>query len=517
MKPVVQPEEANRAAALFEDAENTLHQRTDRMFGRLLIFQWLAGIAAALWISPRTWIGATSYIHIHVWAAIFLGGAIISLPVLLAWKRPGSVLTRHTIAVAQMLYSGLLIHLTGGRIETHFHIFGSLAFLAFYRDWRVLISATVVTTLDHVLRGAFYPQSIYGVLTASSWRWLEHAGWVIFEDIFLILSIRQSSKDAVVLAGRQAALETINSSIEQKIVERTAQLTNEIAERKLAEAEQMRLHRQLVDASRRAGMAEVATSVLHNVGNVLNSVNVSGALITEKMRNSKMPNITKAMALMQAHEKDLAGFLSTDARGKQLPGYLSNLATHLAQEQEEVVQEVGSLVKNIVHIREIVAMQQNYGKASGVLESLQISELVEDAIRMNNGAMDRHQVKVVREFADLPPLMTDKHKVLQILVNLIRNANHACNDSGRKDKQITLRLYNGDGRVKIAIVDNGVGIPAENMTRIFNHGFTTRKDGHGFGLHSGALAAKEMGGALNVFSEGAGLGSTFTLELPVNN
>ena len=515
MNEAIQQNEAVRAAALFREAESNLHKRTDRMFARLMIFQWLAGIAAAMWISPQTWEGATSYIHWHVWVAIFLGGAIVSFPVFLAWRYPGSVLTRHVIAVAQMLYSGLLIHLTGGRIETHFHIFGSLAFLAFYRDWRVLISATVVTALDHFLRGIFWPQSVYGVLAAGSWRWFEHAGWVIFEDIFLIASIRQSLKDAFNLAQRQASLEAVNASIEQKIVERTAELTKEIAERKQAEAERTRLTRELVDASRRAGMAEVATSVLHNVGNVLNSVNVSSALIAEKIGKSKAGNLVKAAALLRENEPDLSNFLANDERGKKLPGYLSNLATHLVKEQEEVIHEVNSLSKNILHIKEVVAMQQGYAKASGVLESLQVAELLEDAVRMNKGSFERHEVKLVREFAAIAPVLTEKHKVLQILVNLIRNAKHACDDSGRPDKQIILRVANGDGRVKISVTDNGIGIPQENLTKIFNHGFTTRKGGHGFGLHSGALAAREMGGALKVSSEGPGQGATFTLELPV--
>jgi signal transduction histidine kinase len=270
-----------------------------------------------------------------------------------------------------------------------------------------------------------------------------------------------------------------------------------------------------VSASRRAGMAEVATSVLHNVGNVLNSVNVSGALIAEKVGQSKVANLNKAVALMREHDGDLGVFLTTDERGKKLPGYLSNLAAHLAKEQAEVVQETGSLTKNILHIKEIVAMQQSHAKVSGVLEMLEVSELVEDAVRMNHGTIERHQVKLVREFGVVAPLLTDKHKVLQILVNLIRNAKHACDDSGREDKQIILRVANGNGRVKISVRDNGVGIPEENLTRIFSHGFTTRKEGHGFGLHSGALAAREMGGALRVFSEGPGRGATFTLELPV--
>ena len=160
-----------------------IYEKTDRLFARLLLLQWLAGIAVALFISPQTWIGQSSSAHLHLWAAIFLGGAIAGLPLYLAWKQPGQVLNRHVIAVAQMLSSGLLIHLTGGRIETHFHTFGSLAFLAFYRDWRVLLTATIVTTADHMLRGWFWPQSVFGLFTAANWRWIEHASWVAFEDI----------------------------------------------------------------------------------------------------------------------------------------------------------------------------------------------------------------------------------------------------------------------------------------------------------------------------------------------
>src|SRR5580693_1244063 len=264
-------------------------------------------------------------------------------------------------------------------------------------------------------------------------------------------------------------------------------------------------------------MAEVATSVLHNVGNVLNSVNVSSSLITDKVRNSKTGNLVKAAALMRAHESDLGHFFAEDPKGKQLPEYLSKLSEHLTKEQEEIAKELGSLASNICHIKEIVAMQQSYAKASGVLETHKATELVEDALRMNLGAVNRHNIKVVREFNDVPAIMTDKHKVLQILVNLIRNAKYACDDSGKEDKQIKLRVWNGDGRVKISVVDNGIGIPAENLTRIFNHGFTTRKDGHGFGLHSGANAAREMGGTLTVFSEGAGRGASFTLDLPAQN
>jgi C4-dicarboxylate-specific signal transduction histidine kinase len=198
-----------------------------------------------------------------------------------------------------------------------------------------------------------------------------------------------------------------------------------------------------------------------------------------------------------------------------LPEYLSNLAVHLVEEQGEIMRELGLLTGNIEHIKEIVTMQQSYARVSGVLESLNVADLMEDALRMNAGALDRHEVRVVREFNQAVPVTVEKHKVLQILVNLIRNAKYALDDGMPSEKRMTLRVAaNGDDLVKISIIDNGVGIPPENLTRIFGHGFTTRKEGHGFGLHSGALAARELGGSLSVHSDGPGKGACFTLEFP---
>lgn len=214
----------HRINELYTKSMNLLYRRTNKLFAILLIIQWIFGIIVALWISPKTWAGVYSQPHIHVWAAIFLGGAIIIFPLALIIKKPGAPITRHAIAVAQTLYSALLIHLTGGRIETHFHVFGSLAFLSFYRDWKVLITASVVVTVDHFLRGLYFPQSVYGILVVEPWRWLEHAGWVVFEDIFLIISILQSKKEMISIAIKQIELEVVNKKIEDKIKERTKEL-----------------------------------------------------------------------------------------------------------------------------------------------------------------------------------------------------------------------------------------------------------------------------------------------------
>lgn len=887
-----------RKAELFEESSNAIHKRADRLFANLMIVQWLAGIAAAVWISPQTWIGATSHIHWHVWAAVFLGGAITILPVFLAWKQPGQTLTRHVIAVAQMLSSALLIHLTGGRIETHFHVFGSLAFMAFYRDWRVLMTATVVVALDHMARGLFWPQSVFGVLATSPWRWVEHAGWVLFEDIFLFISIRHSFRDMEDAALRHAKLETVNASIELQVIDRTAELTaanqksqanearlrliletvpecvkvvaedgtlldmnsaglamievdnleqvagksvyellpeqyqpqfqalneavfrgeyatlefeivgqkgthrwlethacpmrdaegriiaqlavtrdiserkrteqvlrdselryrqlvhalpaaiytcdaegrvtlfnhaaaelwgckpelgkdlwcgswriyepdgqplpveecpmaltllrgqkvqsreivverpdgkrihvlphpnlifdstgqvigavnmlmdlterkraeealrlkeefakavlnsltaniavldasgtiiavNEtwekfaqdngdpgcihtglgmnyldvlmraegglaaesdralegiqavlggnreafsleypchsprekrwftllvtpltngrhgvvvthinITERKLAEAKLEKVHKDLLQTSRMAGMAEVATGVLHNVGNVLNSVNVASTCIADGIRKSKATNLAKVVALLRAHETDIGGFFANDPKGKQIPGYLAQLAEHVAGEQAAALKELGELQQHIDHIKEIVSTQQSFANVSGLTEILNVTEVVEEALRLNQSSLVNHRLHIVREFAAVPPITVEKHKVLQILVNLLQNAKQSCKTSDRDEKQVTLRIMNDTDRVCISVSDTGVGIPAENLTRIFHHGFTTKKEGHGFGLHNAANAAKEMGGALHVHSDGDGCGATFTLELP---
>src|ERR1700760_1515656 len=205
---------SRRTEELYVALQDRIYRHTDALFARLLILQWLAAIAVALWISPRAWAGTSSSIHPHVWAAVFLGGVICSCPLLLIWKWPGHSLTRQAVAIGQMFTSALLIHLTGGRIETHFHVFGSLAILAFYRDWKVLISASTVVYVDHLLRGMFWPESVYGVLSAPVWRSLEHGGWVIFEVTFLLISIRKSLSEMLIVAERQARLEALNQNIE---------------------------------------------------------------------------------------------------------------------------------------------------------------------------------------------------------------------------------------------------------------------------------------------------------------
>jgi PAS domain S-box-containing protein len=287
----------------------------------------------------------------------------------------------------------------------------------------------------------------------------------------------------------------------------------DITSRKEAEADLEITERKLRDASRQAGMAEVATGVLHNVGNVLNSVNVSAVVVTDHIRQSSVSHLDKAVALLRQNEGNNT-FLTSDGNGRKLADFLAQLSTQVQAEHATALDELKQLGKNIDHIKEIVSMQQQYARVAGISEEVSVAELVDDSLRMNAGALLRHDVQIVREFKATPVINVDKHKVMQILVNLIRNAKYACDEANLTGKCLTVSVEDDVDTVRISVRDNGVGIPPENLRRIFSHGFTTRKDGHGFGLHSGALAAKEMGGSLSVQSEGAGRGATFTLELP---
>jgi len=793
-----------RAEEIFAARSTAIWRQTDRFFIVLFALQFVAGVLFALFVSPRTWSGAASQVHLHVWTAILLGGLIPAFPICLALCLPGHFITRCTVATAQVLVSALLIHLSGGRIETHFHVFGSLAFIAFYRDWRILLPATAAVAVDHLVRGIYWPESVYGVLTASVWRSGEHAAWVVFEDVVLILACRRSVRELRETAGVQAALEVANANFEARVAERTRALdqrTGELADahahmhaildgaadaivtideggtilsfnaaaersfgypaaeaigspvtilmpaphrarhgdymrayletgarhalgatrellaqrrdgsmfpielrvselrvagkplfcgiirditrrremdelqaererctgliadvavalnlggpmrtvlQKCADAIVQRLdaafarvwtldddgdvlvlqasagmythvdggharvpvgqfkigriaarrtphltndvcsdphvgdpawarreglvafagyplivndalvgvvalfarqpltdatrtalgaaadniasgigrkrveerlaltQSELVRASRTAGMAEIATGVLHNVGNALNSVNVSASVVKDRVRGLRVDNLSRATALIREHTGDLVRFLETDDRGRRLPGYLLKLADNLTGEQSAILEELGALAERIEHIKTIVSTQQTYARPGGVVETFSLEALVEDALCMHVAGFERHGIVLRREFdASLPTLETDKHKLLQILLNLIGNARQAMRDPHVATRILTVRIGVRETRAYIEVGDTGVGIPQENLARIFSHGFTTKADGHGFGLHSSANAAKELGGSIEARSPGPGGGATFVVEVPL--
>lgn len=300
-----------------------------------------------------------------------------------------------------------------------------------------------------------------------------------------------------------SALQGANEHLEQRVLERTRELQQAQGD--------------LLASARQAGMAEIATNVLHNVGNVLNSVNVSAGLMASVVRTSKVPKLQQAVQMINDHAHELGRFLEADPKGRMLPGYLDQVAQALASEQSGLAEELAALTKSVDHIKEVIATQQAHAGGAGLVEPLQIRDLLEDALRMNAGALARQQVEVQRAFALVPELPLDRGRILQILVNLIGNAAQAMQDLDHRSPRLELKVaLTPEGRtLRIEVVDNGVGIAPEHLTRMFAHGFTTKKGGHGFGLHSAANAAREMGGTLTARSDGPSTGATFALELPI--
>jgi signal transduction histidine kinase len=289
--------------------------------------------------------------------------------------------------------------------------------------------------------------------------------------------------------------------------------------RRQAESERERLHHRLVALSRQSGMAEIATGVLHNVGNVLNSVNVSANTISNRLQQSRLPNFGKALELFSEHQNDLGEFLTTHEKGLKLPGYLGKLFEALNTEQQQIADELDALLRSVEHIKHIVTAQQSHAKVTVTNEQLQIEDLIEDAIAMNRNSLDRHGVRIKRDLCKLPSIQADRHMVLQIMVNLVSNAKKAVGANPVNDRQIhiatTIVEQDGKRYAALTVTDNGVGIMPDDIEKLFTRGFTTRKDGHGFGLHNSANNAAMMKGTLTANSRGMGHGASFTLALPL--
>ena len=299
----------------------------------------------------------------------------------------------------------------------------------------------------------------------------------------------------------KAELRRANDELEQRVEERTREL-------KQAQV-------RLVDTAREVGMSEVASNVLHSVGNVLTSAGISLETMYRAVGSSRAGRLKQATALLLEHREHLADFLAPGARGHHLPDYLSAVADELMGEQTRLLEDMDAMGRHIEHIRAIVQVQQNYARTALMPEECDLAQLIDDALRIQLAALQRHGVSVQRKLSPVPRLKVDKHKVLQILVNLISNAKDALDAVPEGSRNLSVRLTAQGKLACIQVMDDGRGIAPEMRERLFVHGFTTRKDGHGFGLHTSALAAQLLGGSLKLESEGPGKGAVATLELPL--
>ncbi|HEX2548220.1 MAG TPA: CHASE4 domain-containing protein [Gammaproteobacteria bacterium] len=322
--------------------------------------------------------------------------------------------------------------------------------------------------------------------------------------------VEDSNKMLNVINNTQNQLkESIN-----ELTETNVNLNNEISERKKMEIKVAKLNNQLVVAARRAGMADIATSVLHNIGNVLNSTNTSVALMQENIDNSKAQSLEKVADILTKHSEDLSQFLSADPAGKNIPNFIKILSDELKKERSQLSEETVALQKNIQHIKDIITMQHSVSGSIGMMEKVNISDLLENAITINKTDALAH-IEIVRDYQPIKKVISDQVKLLQIFVNLIKNAIDSLLESEVKHKKLSIELHEKDDKhFEVKITDNGLGIEKDNILKIFTYGYTTKETGHGFGLHTSAVSAQDMGGLLTAKSPGLGKGATFTIVLP---
>jgi two-component system sensor histidine kinase/response regulator len=553
------------AEALFQAHRQEIFRKTDRLLARLMIVQWFGGILMALLVSPHAWVGQASHVHIHVWAAVFLGGAITVFPVWLAYAWPGAAITRYTIATAQLLISALLIGLTGGRIETHFHVFGSLVILSFYRDWRVLIPATIVVGVDHFLRGIYWPFSVYGVLNASPWRTLEHVAWVIFEDIFLVISCLRSVREMRSIANRTAELEVSERNFRETFEEapigmavvglnenflhantRLCQLlgysdqeltklnTEEITfpddideGRQLAkslldgtarytgEKRYIQKNKEVLWVSRTASVIrdkdDQPRHFLIMVEDITQRKKAAAALQQAKDEAERANNAKSEFLSRMSHElrtplNAILGFSQVLER-QELPLIQRERVGHIFRAGQHLL----SLINEVLEIARIET-----GKIQLSVEPVCVGDALSEVLDIIRPLASQRRIQIERnDFVSTETnILADRQRLKQVLLNILSNAVKYNSDGER----IVVTLEQRTANLRVTVADNGPGIPADKRNRLFGAfdrlgAENTATQGTGLGLALSKRLTEAMGGRIG--ENQPEKGASFWIEFPI--
>lgn len=484
-----------RTNQLFNEQQVANCRQVDRLFAWLMAFQWLACVITALLISPRAWEGTASSIHIHVWTALLVGGFITLFPISLAILRPGKMYTRHVIAASQMLMSALLIHLSGGRIETHFHVFGSIAFLSFYRDWRVLLTASLMVALDHGIRGLFWPFSVYGNLTVEPWRWLEHTGWVVFMDMFCLASIYKSNKALWDVAFRRSELEKMNEIIEAKVVERTSELQSEIAERIEAEEELEATNERLKDMSLDLERSR------------------DQAIQASRFKSEFLANMSHEIRTPLNAVVGMSDLL---------------LRTRLTDEQREfstVINHSADVLLGIVNdILDYSKIES--GRLDLEIIDFDLVEMVEGAAELVSERARSKQLSLATYIdPSLPRLVRgDSGRIRQVIINFLANSIKFTDRGEIIIRAVRKSEEAGEVGIRFTVSDTGIGLSESAREKLFqpftqaDASFTRKYGGTGLGLAISKRLVELMGGEIefnSVYGEGSEFG--FVIDLGISS
>ncbi len=504
---------SSRARVYYSNLSTQSCKQIDRMFAYLMLLQFAAGVLIALLVTPSTWQGHQQRIHVHVIATVVIGGLAAGMSVYMAWKHSGRALTRNIIGISQVVFSALFIHLSGGRIEAHFHVFGSLAFLSLYRDWKTLILPTVIIAADHLVRAILWPASIFGVLSPAPWRAFEHAGWVLFEIVFLIYGCVRATREMRSIADNQARLESMNHLIEHEVEQRTKELSEKTDELQAEIIERSMLQDQLIQAQKLESIGQLAAGIAHEINTPSQYVSDNTQFVKEQFG--------ALLGVIDRYAEQIdpnAPAQSWNERVSEIKETLKRLDYDYVR--EEIPLALEQSLEGLQRITKIIGAMKDFshpGTTEPVLSDL--NRAIESTVTVCSNKW-KHAADLELDLDDtMPDVPCLVAEFNQVILNMITNAVDAITQKhGSCKGNIRIATTHSGEWAVITVSDNGTGIPESVVSKMYDPFYTTKEVGKGTGQGlsiSRDIVVNKHNGMISCESSGE-TGTTFTIKLPLS-